>query len=38
VGRRTDNTAMLVAAGYYRHALGHHDGLDMDVLPTWPLS
>jgi N6-L-threonylcarbamoyladenine synthase len=34
----TDNAAMVAAAGYYRFALGHRDGLDMDVLPTWPLS
>jgi len=34
----TDNAAMIAAAGYYRFALGHISGLDMDVLPTWPLS
>lgn len=34
----TDNAAMVAAAGYYRFALGHTDKLDMDVLPTWPLS
>jgi N6-L-threonylcarbamoyladenine synthase len=34
----TDNAAMVAAAGYYRHALGHTDPLDIDVLPTWPLS
>ncbi|PIX47390.1 MAG: tRNA (adenosine(37)-N6)-threonylcarbamoyltransferase complex transferase subunit TsaD, partial [Anaerolineae bacterium CG_4_8_14_3_um_filter_59_70] len=34
----TDNAAMVAAAGYYRYALGHRDGLDIDVLPTWPLS
>jgi N6-L-threonylcarbamoyladenine synthase len=34
----TDNAAMVAAAGYYRFALGHQDGLDIDVLPTWPLS
>ncbi|OGO25244.1 MAG: tRNA (adenosine(37)-N6)-threonylcarbamoyltransferase complex transferase subunit TsaD [Chloroflexi bacterium RBG_16_51_16] len=34
----TDNAAMIAAAGYYRFALGHTSGLDMDVLPTWPLS
>lgn len=33
----TDNAAMVGAAGYYHYALGHHDPLDMDVLPTWPL-
>jgi N6-L-threonylcarbamoyladenine synthase len=34
----TDNAAMIAAAGYYRFALGHPDGLEIDVLPTWPLS
>ncbi|MBN2385465.1 MAG: tRNA (adenosine(37)-N6)-threonylcarbamoyltransferase complex transferase subunit TsaD [Anaerolineales bacterium] len=34
----TDNAAMIAAAGYYRFALGHTDGLEIDVLPTWPLS
>ncbi len=34
----TDNAAMVAAAGYYRYALGHTDGLEIDVLPTWPLS
>jgi N6-L-threonylcarbamoyladenine synthase len=34
----TDNAAMVAAAGYYRFALGHQDGLEIDVLPTWPLS
>ena len=34
----TDNAAMVAAAGYYRFALGHTDGLEIDVLPTWPLS
>ena len=34
----TDNAAMVAAAGYYRFALGHRDGLEIDVLPTWPLS
>jgi N6-L-threonylcarbamoyladenine synthase len=34
----TDNAAMVAAAGYYRYALGHRDGLEIDVLPTWPLS
>ena len=34
----TDNAAMIAAAGYYRHALGHTSGLEIDVLPTWPLS
>jgi N6-L-threonylcarbamoyladenine synthase len=34
----TDNAAMVAAAGYFRFTLGHRDGLEMDVLPTWPLS
>jgi len=34
----TDNAAMIGAAGYFRFARGHVSNLDMDVLPTWPLS
>ncbi len=34
----TDNAAMIAAAGYFRFALGQRDPLDLDVLPTWPLS
>jgi N6-L-threonylcarbamoyladenine synthase len=34
----TDNAAMVAAAGFYRYALGHRDRLEIDVLPTWPLS
>lgn len=34
----TDNAAMIATAGYYRFALGQRDTLDLDVLPTWPLS
>jgi N6-L-threonylcarbamoyladenine synthase len=34
----TDNAAMIAAAGYHRYAFGHVSQLDMDVLPTWPLS
>lgn len=34
----TDNAAMIGSAGYFRYALGHTSGLDMDVQPTWPLS
>jgi N6-L-threonylcarbamoyladenine synthase len=34
----TDNAAMVAAAGYYRFVLGHRDGLDIDIMPTWPLS
>lgn len=33
----TDNAAMVAAAGYFRYALGHTDGLEIDILPTWPL-
>ena len=34
----TDNAAMVAAAGYYRYVLGHVDGLEIDIMPTWPLS
>ncbi len=34
----TDNAAMIGAAGYYRFALGHTSGLDIDVQATWPLT
>ena len=34
----TDNAAMVASAGYFRYALGHTDGFEIDVLPTWPLS
>jgi N6-L-threonylcarbamoyladenine synthase len=34
----TDNAAMIAAAGYFRYALGHTSGLEIDILPTWPLS
>ncbi len=34
----TDNAAMIAAAGYFRFKMGKFDGLDLDVLPTWPLS
>jgi len=34
----TDNAAMVAAAGHYRYSLGHVSPLDIDVLPTWPLS
>ena len=34
----TDNAAMVAAAGYYRYVLGHIDGLEIDIMPTWPLS
>jgi tRNA A37 threonylcarbamoyltransferase TsaD len=29
---------MIAAAGYYRFAKGQRDSLDIDALPTWPLS
>lgn len=34
----TDNAAMIAGAGYRRFISGQRDGLDMDVLPNWPLS
>ncbi len=34
----TDNAAMIAAAGYFRYVGGQRDSLDLDVLPTWPLS
>jgi N6-L-threonylcarbamoyladenine synthase len=34
----TDNAAMIGAAGYFRYALGHTSGMDVDVQPNWPLS
>jgi N6-L-threonylcarbamoyladenine synthase len=34
----TDNAAMVAAAGYFRFIKGQRDSLDLDVLPTWPLS
>lgn len=34
----TDNAAMIASAGYFRYALGHVSAMDLDVLPTWPLS
>jgi N6-L-threonylcarbamoyladenine synthase len=34
----TDNAAMIAAAGYYRFINDRVDTLDLDVLPTWPLS
>lgn len=34
----TDNAAMVAAAGYYRFVLGHVDGMEIDIMPTWPLS
>ncbi|PWH18688.1 MAG: tRNA (adenosine(37)-N6)-threonylcarbamoyltransferase complex transferase subunit TsaD [Anaerolineae bacterium] len=34
----TDNAAMVAAAGYARYRMGQVSPLDVDVLPTWPLS
>ncbi|MEW6717858.1 MAG: tRNA (adenosine(37)-N6)-threonylcarbamoyltransferase complex transferase subunit TsaD [Chloroflexota bacterium] len=34
----TDNAAMVAGVGYYRFLAGQRDPLDMDVLPTWPIS
>ncbi|HEY3344839.1 MAG TPA: tRNA (adenosine(37)-N6)-threonylcarbamoyltransferase complex transferase subunit TsaD [Anaerolineaceae bacterium] len=34
----TDNAAMIASAGYFRFVHGQRDGLDIDALPTWPLS
>lgn len=34
----TDNAAMIASAGYFRFALGQQDPLNLDVMPTWPLS
>jgi len=34
----TDNAAMIASAGYFRYLQGQQDGLDIDVLPNWPLS
>jgi N6-L-threonylcarbamoyladenine synthase len=34
----TDNAAMIASAGYHRYALGHTSQMDIDILPTWPLS
>jgi len=34
----TDNAAMVAAAGYFRFVHGKTDTLDIDVLPTWPIS
>jgi len=29
---------MIAAAGFFRFSAGQQDALDLDVLPTWPLS
>lgn len=33
----TDNAAMIATAGYFRYMAGQKDGIDMDVIPNWPL-
>jgi N6-L-threonylcarbamoyladenine synthase len=33
----TDNAAMIATAGFYLYASGKIDGLEIDVMPTWPL-
>jgi N6-L-threonylcarbamoyladenine synthase len=38
IGFCTDNAAMIASAGYFHHITGQSDPLDLDVLPTWPLS
>jgi N6-L-threonylcarbamoyladenine synthase len=34
----TDNAAMIAGAAHFRFIHGQRDGLEMDVLPNWPLS
>ncbi len=34
----TDNAAMIASAGYYRYVYGQVDSMEMDVLPTWPIT
>lgn len=34
----TDNAAMIAGAAYFHYAKGEFSALDIDVLPTWPLS
>lgn len=34
----TDNAAMIAAAGFFRSNAGLRHGLDLDVLPMWPLT
>ncbi|MFP3852657.1 MAG: tRNA (adenosine(37)-N6)-threonylcarbamoyltransferase complex transferase subunit TsaD [Anaerolineales bacterium] len=34
----TDNAAMIAAVGHRRLLTGQRDALDIDALPTWPLS
>ena len=34
----TDNAAMIGSAGYFHFQRGQRDPLNLDVLPTWPLT
>lgn len=34
----TDNAAMIAAVGHQRYLAGQRDALDIDVMPTWPLT
>lgn len=34
----TDNAAMIAEAGTFRWQAGQRDGIDFDVLPSWPLT
>jgi N6-L-threonylcarbamoyladenine synthase len=34
----TDNAAMMAGVGCFRYRAGQRDGLEIDVLPNWPLS
>jgi N6-L-threonylcarbamoyladenine synthase len=38
IGFCTDNAAMVASAGYFHFLQGQSDPLNLDVLPTWPLS
>ncbi|MGD2026582.1 MAG: tRNA (adenosine(37)-N6)-threonylcarbamoyltransferase complex transferase subunit TsaD [Anaerolineales bacterium] len=34
----TDNAVMIAAAGYYHFVHGKRSGMEIDALPTWPLT
>jgi N6-L-threonylcarbamoyladenine synthase len=34
----TDNAAMIAAVGHRRYLAGQRDALDIDALPTWPIT
>jgi N6-L-threonylcarbamoyladenine synthase len=34
----TDNAAMVAAVGCFRFQAGQRDGMDIDVLPNWPIT